>query len=148
MSSRADSDGKTNLVVDEKTSRRMARIRTEGTEPEMAVRRIVHSLGYRYTTSNGDLPGRPDLANRTRQWAIFVHGCFWHAHQECEKGTTRPKRNREFWEEKLRKNKERDARVVRELEDDGFASLVVWECELNDLKFVTDRLHEFLSNIY
>lgn len=136
------------LVVDEATSRRMSQIRTQDTAPEMAVRRILHGLGFRYTTDNRDLPGNPDIANRSRRWVVFVHGCFWHAHQECKKGTTLPKRNREFWVEKLEKNRERDARVQRKLAELGIESVIVWECELKRPNAVAEYFKTHLSSHY
>ncbi len=136
------------LITDESTSRRMSQIRTEDTAPEMAVRRILYGLGFRYTTDNRDLPGNPDIANRSRGWAVFVHGCFWHAHQACKKGTTLPKRNREFWAEKLQKNRERDERVKQELRGVEIAPLVVWECELARPVEVAQAILENLEPFY
>lgn len=137
-----------NLEVDDRTSERMSEIRTEDTEPEMAVRRLLHGLGYRYTTDNGDLPGSPDVANRSRGWAIYVHGCFWHAHQGCEKGRNTPDRNSDFWEKKFEENRERDARVQSELEGRGFEVIVVWECELDEPEGIANKLHNRLRRLY
>lgn len=109
----------------------MARVRQKGTAPEMAVRRLVHGFGYRYTTDNRDLPGSPDLANRKRKWAIFVHGCYWHAHEGCDRHTI-PRRNRDYWVEKFRRNKERDEHVLEQLQHRGFTVLVIWECKISD----------------
>lgn len=117
------------LVLDRATSQRMAGIRRSNTGPELAVRRVLHQLGHRYRVSNRDLPGAPDIANRKKKWAVFVHGCFWHRHSGCPKATT-PKRNREFWLEKFEKNVDRDRAAVRALEHLGFVVLVLWECEL------------------
>ena len=75
--------GKAALRTDATTSARMSRIRQSGTAPEMTIRRAVATLGLRYTVDNRDLPGSPDLANRSRCWAIFVHGCYWHRHGVC-----------------------------------------------------------------
>lgn len=148
MSDGSDKDSSKGLNVDPATSRRMSQIRTEDTEPEMAVRRILHGYGFRYTTNNDDLPGSPDVANRSREWAVFVHGCFWHAHRDCKKGTQLPKRNTEFWREKLQGNRERDARVVEELEGKGYEVIVVWECELDSPERLAERLVNRLSPIY
>lgn len=110
------------------TSRRMGGVRQSSTAAELLVRRIAHSTGLRYRISNRDLPGSPDLANRSRRWAIFVHGCFWHRHEGCKRSTT-PTRNREFWIAKFRANVERDLRVVGELRRLGWRVVIVWECE-------------------
>lgn len=117
------------LVVDRSTSERLGRIRQHGTDVELAVRRLLSSLGLRYRLGNRDLPGSPDVANRSKRWAVFVHGCYWHSHQGCPRATV-PKRNREFWESKFAVNRRRDARVIRNLRRLGFRVLVVWECEL------------------
>ena len=119
------------IDVDSATSVRMANIRQHGTTPELLVRKIVAKLGHRYKTTNRDLPGNPDLANRTRKWAIFVHGCFWHRHPGCRLATT-PTRNREFWLAKFERNVQRDAAAIASLCASGFAVLVVWECETRD----------------
>ena len=110
------------------TSERMGRVRQRDTGPEMRVRRVVAAMGLRYRTSNRDLPGSPDLANRTRKWALFVHGCFWHQHRGCQAATV-PKSNRGFWEAKFSANRERDLRVRKELEARGFAVTIIWECQ-------------------
>ena len=110
--------------------------------PERAVRQIVHALGHRFRVRNRDLPGSLDLANRTRRWAIFVHGCFWHAHVGCPHAAI-PKRNREFWAAKLAGNRARDQRAVAALKRDGWRVAAVWECELRGLTgmlAVSDRL--------
>jgi DNA mismatch endonuclease (patch repair protein) len=117
------------LAVDSETSARLGRIRQRDTGAEVATRRIVHSLGHRYRIRNRDLPGSPDLANRSKRWAIFVHGCFWHAHRGCLRATV-PKRNREFWVEKFETNRKRDAGVLRALNRLGYVVAVVWECEI------------------
>lgn len=116
------------LITDEVTSRRMARVRQKSTTPEIAVRRVVHRLGLRFRLENSDLPGSPDLANRSKQWVIFVHGCYWHHHEGCRLATI-PKRNRQFWVDKFHANRARDARVIRELDDIGFDVVTIWECQ-------------------
>src|SRR5688500_11011359 len=93
---------------------RMSRQRQKDTHAEIVVRRLLHRLGHRFRTNNRDLPGSPDVANRARRWAVFVHGCYWHAHEGCPHHTL-PRRNREFWLEKFAANRARDARVTREL---------------------------------
>lgn len=106
----------------------MGGIRQSGTEPELSVRAALTNLGLRYRLRNRDLPGSPDLANRTHRWVIFVHGCYWHRHTSCKRTTT-PKRNRTFWERKFRDNVARDARASDALRGMGFAVVTVWECE-------------------
>jgi len=135
----------TDLVVDSNTSARLGRIRQSGTNAELAVRRLVSSLGARYRVSNRDLPGSPDLANRSKRWAIFVHGCYWHSHENCSRATV-PKRNRAFWEAKFVANRARDARAILQLRAQGYRVSVVWECEIDGdpPRRVLNRLRHFL----
>ncbi|HXG59142.1 MAG TPA: DNA mismatch endonuclease Vsr [Thermoanaerobaculia bacterium] len=122
---------KHSLTVDAETSARLGRIRQQGTSPELTVRRIIHRLGLRFRVANRDLPGSPDIANRSRKWAIFVHGCFWHRHRGCVRATT-PTRNREFWLAKFRANVARDDRTSTELRRSGWKVIIVWECEVEN----------------
>jgi DNA mismatch endonuclease (patch repair protein) len=115
------------LLVDDATSQRMGRVRQKGTRPELLVRALLRSLGHRFRLTNRDLDGSPDIANRSRRWAVFVHGCFWHRHG-C-KATTTPTRNREFWQLKFARNVERDRRAEEALREQGYTVVVVWECE-------------------
>ena len=115
------------LIVDPETSARLALIPQRRTKPELLVRRELHRLGKRFRVHNRDLPGNPDVANRRRRWAIFVHGCFWHRHG-CKASTT-PARNREFWEAKFERNVARDRRSIQALEAAGFEVIVIWECQ-------------------
>jgi len=87
-------------------SRIMAQVKSKDTKPELAVRRLLHRLGYRYRLHRKDLPGRPDLAFPSRRKAIFVNGCFWHGHADCERARL-PSSNRDYWLTKLKRNKER-----------------------------------------
>lgn len=142
----------TSDIVDSSTrSRMMKAVRQRGTRPEMEVRRLLRDLGIHYRVSNKGLPGTPDLANRSRRWAIFVHGCFWHGHRNCAKtkggqNGRVPKQNRAYWEEKIRNNRERDARKERELTSLGFRVLVVWECELRERPKLVSRLRDFFCS--
>lgn len=103
------------------------------------MRRALHRLGHRFRLDNRDLPGSPDIANRKRRWAVFVHGCYWHAHEGCPRHTI-PKRNREFWQEKFRTNRERDERAVAQLEARGYEVVTIWECQLEDTANVDQLL--------
>lgn len=133
------------LRVDAETSRRMGRVRQQDTAGELRVRKVLSGLGTRYRVRNRDLPGSPDIANRSRWWAIFVHGCYWHHHKGCPRATV-PKRNRDWWLAKFARNAERDARNVEALRDLRFEVLVVWECETQDLKELTARLGNWLRD--
>lgn len=105
----------------------MARIRSSNTSPELALRRELHRLGLRFTLSNKKLPGKPDLVFPRHRAIVFVHGCFWHRHPDCNIATT-PKSNTMFWQEKFDRNVARDARVAGELEQLGWRVFVAWEC--------------------
>lgn len=127
-------------------SQRMGRVRQAGTTPELRVRQACSAIGMRYRTKNRDLPGCPDLANRSRRWAIFVHGCFWHRHSGCPRATT-PKRNREFWLAKFARNRERDRKAFAALEAAGFAVQVVWECETESAISLWETLRLFAGRV-
>jgi DNA mismatch endonuclease (patch repair protein) len=130
----------------ERRSRNMAAIRSGDTKPELAVRRMIHALGYRYRLHAKELPGKPDIVFRPKSKAIFVHGCFWHG---CERAgcldARKPKSNTGYWFDKLARNKARDARHLAELEAAGWETLVVWDCEIRDRPALEKRLKRFLG---
>ncbi|MCC8948120.1 DNA mismatch endonuclease Vsr [Bradyrhizobium sp. Arg62] len=102
-------------------SERMARITCANTGPEMIVRRLVHSMGYRYRLHGKGLPGRPDLVFSARRKVVFVHGCFWHRHPDSSCSLARlPKSRLEFWLPKLQANRERDLANERKLKASGW----------------------------
>ncbi|MDR1855700.1 MAG: DNA mismatch endonuclease Vsr [Desulfovibrio sp.] len=116
-------------VVDRATrSRIMAAIKGRDTGPEMLVRRFLHGRGLRYRLHDRRLPGRPDLVLPGLRTVVFVSGCFWHRHEGCPR-TTMPKSNVGFWEEKFRRNVERDVRNQAALRDMGWRVIVIWGCE-------------------
>ncbi|WP_453963893.1 very short patch repair endonuclease [Bradyrhizobium elkanii] len=110
-------------------SEMMSRIRAKDTSPETAVRSAVHALGHRFRKNVASLPGKPDLANQSKRWAIFVHGCFWHGHDSCRLAS-KPKTNRQYWGRKLQRNKARDAERLIALRQAGFNVLILWECDI------------------
>ena len=122
----------------------MSAVRGRDTKPEMIVRRLLHSMNYRYRLHRKDLPGSPDIVFATRRKAIFVHGCFWHRHCGCAKATS-PRTRAAFWTEKFDRNVERDRLAERRLADMGWRSLVVWECETCSPEILKRRLRNFLS---
>jgi DNA mismatch endonuclease (patch repair protein) len=124
-------------------SENMRAIRSRDTLPEIAVRSLVHKLGYRFRLHRQDLPGKPDLAFPARCKVIFVHGCFWHSHA-CKTGLI-PKSNRDFWLPKLRRNKARDKENIDALKQLGWDALVIWQCELKDSRAVGIRVRRFLG---
>lgn len=129
-------------LTPEARSALMARIHGKDTKPELVVRRLLHAMGYRFRLHRRDLPGTPDIVLPGRRKAIFVHGCFWHGHENCRKAST-PASNRTFWEAKIAANRERDRRKVQSLERRDWQVLVIWECELPDA--FTDEALAFLG---
>lgn len=109
----------------------MRGIRGSNTQPEMLVRKALHARGFRYRLNAKDLPGRPDIVLPKWKTVIFVHGCFWHAHQGCRYFRI-PATRTEFWQQKLAANAARDARQVEQLLATGWRVLVVWECALRN----------------
>lgn len=116
------------IVAPEVRSRMMAGIRARDTKPELLVRRGLHAAGFRFRLHRGDLPGRPDIVLPKHRVVIFVHGCFWHRHEECANFRL-PRTNSEFWQEKIGRNVDRDTASVKELRNRGWRVLVIWECE-------------------
>lgn len=131
-------------VSKKRRSEIMANIRAKDMKPEMVVRRLVHSMGYRYRLHRRDLPGRPDLAFMGRRKAIFVHGCFWHQHADCYDGKL-PKSNRAYWIPKLRGNEARDHENQAKLADMGWSTLVIWECWTKDTQRLRGLIRSFLE---
>jgi DNA mismatch endonuclease (patch repair protein) len=124
----------------------MARIRSKNTKPEVATRSAVRALGRYFRNHVDDLPGNPDLANKSHKWAIFVHGCFWHSHAGCRLASW-PKSNTGYWIEKLARNKARDADKIAALKAKGFHVLVIWECEVRDGARLKHALEIFFAAV-
>lgn len=127
----------------EQRHRIMQAVRSKDTGPELKIRQLLHGHGYRYRLHSRDLPGKPDMVFPSRMKAIFVHGCFWHAHG-CRYG--RPPASRlEYWLPKLEKNKTRDSEKLAKLEALGWQAMVVWQCEIKDIDSLFSGLHSFLE---
>lgn len=133
-------------LTPERRSWLMSRVRSKNTKPELTVRRLVFGMGYRYRLHSKNLPGKPDLVFPARRKAILVHGCFWHGHEGCRLSRT-PKSNADFWLAKIVSNRERDARIITELNALNWAVLTVWQCELKDPEAIAAKIHEFLKSI-
>jgi DNA mismatch endonuclease, patch repair protein len=124
----------------------MRRVAGRDTRPELIVRRLLWSMGYRYRLQARDLPGRPDIVFRSRKLAIFVHGCFWHRHPDPTCKLARlPKSRLDFWEPKLAGNAQRDAANLAALKALGWRVLLVWECELRDRERLGNTLRGFVE---
>lgn len=123
----------------------MRGIRSSNTQPELQVRKALHARGFRYRLNSKELPGRPDIVLPKWKAVIFVHGCFWHAHQGCRYFRI-PATRTEFWEQKLTANVARDARQIEQLRAAGWRVLVVWECALkNKNATVLERAAAFVE---
>jgi DNA mismatch endonuclease (patch repair protein) len=116
-------------LTSEKRSWNMSRIRGANTKPELAVRSMLHRMGYRFRIANKTLPGRPDIVLPKYRAVIFVHGCFWHRHQGCKYAYT-PKSRLDFWGRKFEGNVMRDKNNLSLLKKTGWLPIVVWECEI------------------
>lgn len=124
-------------------SRIMAAVKSKDTTPEMVVRRLVHAMGHRYRLHVRGLPGTPDLVFPSTRRIVNVSGCFWHMHG-C--GRCRiPATHRDYWLSKLRRNRARDKRTLRQLRKAGWRVLVVWECQTLNLPALKAKLHRFLD---
>lgn len=121
----------------------MSNIRRKDTGPELVVRSLLWSLGFRFRLHAGELPSKPDVVNRRRRVAIFVHGCFWHAHA-CKYART-PKSNLGFWVPKLARTRARDQSALSKLRTSGWNATVVWECEIRNMAKLRRKLDEFLK---
>lgn len=124
----------------------MRAIRSKDMKPEIAVRRLAHSMGYRFRLHRKDLPGKPDMVFPSRRAVIFIHGCFWHQHPApaC-KDARAPKSNTGYWQPKLARNQTRDAEHETALHSQGWRVLVIWECQTKDDAAVKQALLAFLG---
>ena len=131
------------IISPEKRSKIMSKIRSKNTKPEMAVRRLVHSLGYRYRLHDNKLPGKPDLVFRKHHKVIFGHGCFWHQHNSCQDGKL-PSSNINYWQPKFEKNIKKDKDSQSKLEKLNWKFLVLWECEIKKRDELAKKIINFL----
>jgi DNA mismatch endonuclease, patch repair protein len=128
----------------EKRSWLMSRVGSKNTKPELTVRRLLHRRGYRFRLHRKDLPGTPDIVFSRRKKALFVHGCFWHGHDQCRYAKL-PSTRIAYWSDKIARNRSRDAQSVEMLVNEGWEVLVIWQCELKNLDLLTARLIAFLG---
>jgi DNA mismatch endonuclease (patch repair protein) len=129
-------------LTPEKRSKIMRSIRSSNTKPEMLVRRLVHSMGYRYRLHSRKLPGRPDLVFASRRAVIFVHGCFWHLHASCSISHVPDAKG---WSPKLLANRARDKKAVESLQAKGWRVMIIWECDLDHLLKLRSSIETFLN---
>ena len=125
--------------VSEQRSKNMAAIKSKNTKPEIKVRKILHSMGYRFRLHSKDLPGSPDIVLPKYKTVIFVHGCFWHRHENC-KYASNPKTRQEFWNKKFTENKKRDSEIQEKIKILDWRSIVIWECETKNIENLRDKI--------
>jgi DNA mismatch endonuclease (patch repair protein) len=130
----------------DKRSDIMKSIKGKNTKIENITAEWLHFQGFEFTMYDKELPGKPDFVLPKYKTVIFTHGCFWHGHENC-KASELPATNREFWEEKIGKNKERDERNRTELEKAGWKVLTVWQCELRNASEAEKRLIYLVNEI-
>jgi len=126
----------------QKRSEIMAKVHSANTAPEIRIRKLLHSMGYRFRLQRRDLPGNPDIVLPKYKTVIFVHGCFWHGCPTCRHAKIRPTANAEYWNKKLDRTMDRDKSNKASLEHIGWQVLVIWECETRN-----KHLHELKERI-
>lgn len=132
------------ILTRTKRSWNMSRIRSRDTTPERSVRSVLHRLGYRFRLHVKNLPGHPDIVLPRHKTVVLVHGCFWHRHSRCRFAYT-PKTRRAFWLRKFEENKTRDMRTRKHLKKLGWKIVTVWECQTDDMKFLSTKLRRLLK---
>lgn len=133
------------IFTTEKRSKIMSNIKGRNTGPERAVRSLLHHMGYRFCLNRKDLPGKPDIVLPRYRSVIFVHGCFWHRHKDCQFAYT-PKSRIDFWQVKFESNIIRDEKAKANLEQLGWRIITVWECDLRKPERLSTQLVAFLRN--
>ena len=131
-----------NHKISASRSKNMSAIKSKNTKPEVEVRKLLHSMGFRFRLHKKDLPGSPDIVLPKYKTVIFVHGCFWHRHRNC-KYASNPKTRVEFWNKKFKDNIERDIKNQEKLKSLGWKLKIIWECETKN----NDKLREKLIHI-
>ncbi|MEC3877689.1 very short patch repair endonuclease [Chryseobacterium salviniae] len=127
----------------------MQQIKGTNTKPEILLRKLLFSKGFRYRINNKNLPGKPDIVLKKYNTVIFVNGCFWHGHENCRYYVI-PKTRTEFWTDKINGNKKRDKKNIELLIQMGWKVITVWECELKKDKVdqtVEQLIHELHNNL-
>ena len=131
-------------LTPEKRRWNMSRIKGRDTKPELVIRSMLHSMGFRFKLSDKNLPSRPDIVLPKYKVAIFINGCFWHRHAKCKHATT-PKSRVKFWNDKFEQNQTRDRKNLSALKKSGWMPITVWECEIkSDATAAVSRITDVL----
>lgn len=131
-------------ITKEQRSRNMAAIRSVNTIPELYLRKLLFSKGYRYSINSKKVLGHPDIYLKKYNTAVFINGCFWHRHEGCKYSST-PKSKVEYWQKKFEMNIRRDRTVKSELKDANVKCLVIWECSIKKMRKNPEFCSEILS---
>lgn len=134
-------------VSKKRRSEIMSHIKSKNTSIELLVRKKLHSLGYRFRVNYKLLPGKPDIVFLKRRIAIFIHGCFWHGHEVGCRYSHIPQSRQEYWNNKIAKTKQRGDAHIKELSENGWHVIIIWECEIKT-KFedTIDNLVNIIGN--
>ena len=124
----------------------MSHVSGKNTKPEITIRKIAHSLGYRFRLHKKELPGKPDIVFPKYKKVIFINGCFWHGHKNCNRSKL-PTTNIKFWLEKIEGNKKKDKSNYIRLKKLGWDYLVIWQCGITkrNTKILETKISKFLS---
>jgi DNA mismatch endonuclease (patch repair protein) len=138
----------TDIFSKDKRSTIMAHISSKNTKPEIIIRKALFAKGYRYRINYNKLPGKPDIVLPKYKTVIFLHGCFWHAHENCNDAHL-PKSNTEFWRKKIGSNEERDKKNMEQLKNLDWSIIIVWECEIKkkNMALLIDRIEKEIHKI-
>ncbi len=136
----------TDIFSKQKRSQIMSKISGKNTKPEITIRKIAHSLGYRFRLHKKDLPGKPDIVFPRYKKVIFVNGCFWHGHKNCTRSKL-PTTNKKFWKEKIEGNKKKDICNYRNLKKLDWDYLIIWQCEIKvgNRNKLENKIQKFLD---
>lgn len=133
------------IFTKERRSEIMSRISGQNTKPEIVVRKLLHSMGFRFRLHDARLQGRPDVVLPRHKKLIFVHGCFWHGHRGCKRAKL-PTTNVNFWKKKISGNMVRDKKNIKTLKAQGWKVLVIWSCEISKIGMLKKNLGRFMNN--
>lgn len=117
----------------------MSKVLAKNNKLEISVRKYLFSKGFRYRKNVEEMPGKPDIVLPKYKTIVFIHGCFWHGHENCDAATL-PTSNIDYWTKKIKSNEDRDLRNKQMLRNSGWKIIIVWECEVKsknrDKRFV------------
>jgi DNA mismatch endonuclease (patch repair protein) len=124
----------------------MSSVKNKNTKQEILVRKALFKKGFRYRINDKNLPGSPDIVLPKYKTVVFIHGCYWHGHENCSKAI-KPSTNKEFWNNKIEQNKQRDKNAQETLAKNGWNVMTVWECQLKNQVLFKDTINNLIDNI-